>query len=74
MTAMTLAQAAALMRDGQTGLIPNHDTGRNLIGTLTDRGIAVRVVAEGESPNQRVGRFLSRERAEWRDIKLEHQT
>jgi CBS domain-containing protein len=60
-TDTTVAQAAALMRDEQIGFVPICDTGRTVIGTLTDRDIAVRVVAEGESPNEPVERFMSRD-------------
>jgi CBS domain-containing protein len=63
---MTVAQAAALMRDEQIGFIPVCDEGRNVIGTLTDRDIVVRVVAEGESPNEPVERFMSCEVVECR--------
>jgi CBS domain-containing protein len=62
----TVAQAAGLMRDEQIGFIPICDPGRNVIGTLTDRDIAVRVVAEGESPNESVERFMSHEVIECR--------
>jgi CBS domain-containing protein len=65
-TQTTVAQAAALMRDEQIGFLPICDEGRDVIGTLTDRDIAVRVVAEGESLNQPVERFMSREVVECR--------
>jgi CBS domain-containing protein len=46
---MMLSEAAALMRDGDFGLLP---VGQNdcLIGTITDRDIAIRAVAEGKDP------------------------
>jgi CBS domain-containing protein len=55
----TVAQAAALMRDEQIGFLPICDEGRNVIGILTDRDIAVRVVADGHSANEPVERFMS---------------
>jgi CBS domain-containing protein len=55
----TVAQAAALMRDEQIGFLPNCDESRNVIGTLTDRDIAIRVVADNQSANQSVERFMS---------------
>jgi CBS domain-containing protein len=55
----TVAQAAALMRDERIGFLPICDGARNVVGTLTDRDIAVRVVAENESANQPVERFMT---------------
>jgi CBS domain-containing protein len=55
----TVAQAAALMRDEQIGFLPICDEGRKVIGILTDRDIAVRVVAGGHSANEPVERFMS---------------
>ena len=55
----TVAEAAAIMRDEQIGFLPICDGARNVIGTLTDRDIAVRVVAENESANQPVARFMT---------------
>src|SRR5258707_8648667 len=55
----TVAEAATLMRDEQIGFLPICDEGRNVIGILTDRDIAVRVVAEGHSANEPVERFMS---------------
>src|ERR687889_86829 len=44
-----VAYAAKMMRDEDVGLAPIVE-GQKLIGTLTDRDIAVRVVAEGKDP------------------------
>ena len=55
----TVAQAAALLRDEQIGFLPICDPARNVIGTLTDRDIAVRVVADNHSANESVERFMS---------------
>jgi CBS domain-containing protein len=43
----TVEYAAKMMRDEDVGLAPIVD-GERLVGTLTDRDIAVRVVAEGK--------------------------
>jgi CBS domain-containing protein len=43
----TVADAAKLMRDEDAGLIPIVE-GKKLAGTITDRDIAIRVVAEGK--------------------------
>jgi CBS domain-containing protein len=47
----SVAYAAKMMRDEDVGLAPIVE-GEKLIGTLTDRDIAIRVVAEGKDPNQ----------------------
>ncbi len=46
---MTLREVAALMRDGDFGVLPvvEKET-RKLVGILTDRDIVVRAVAEGK--------------------------
>ncbi|MFL5936092.1 MAG: CBS domain-containing protein [Gaiellaceae bacterium] len=44
-----VAYAAKMMRDEDVGLAPILE-GQKLIGTLTDRDIAIRVVAEGKDP------------------------
>ena len=54
-------EAARLMRDEDAGLIPVVE-GEKLVGTVTDRDIAVRVVAEGRQPDSvTVGEIASRE-------------
>ena len=45
----SVAYAAKMMKDEDVGLAPIVE-GDRLIGTLTDRDIAVRVVAEGKDP------------------------
>jgi len=57
----SVAYAAKMMRDEDVGLAPivEHD---KLIGMLTDRDIAIRVLAEGRSPEQvTVGDVASRQ-------------
>ena len=54
-------EAARLMRDVDAGIIPVVE-GDKLIGTVTDRDIAIRVVAEGKDPETTtVGEIASRE-------------
>jgi CBS domain-containing protein len=43
------AEAAKLMKEADAGMIPVVDNG-NLLGTVTDRDIAIRLVAEGKDP------------------------
>jgi len=56
----TIAVAAALMRDEQVGFLPVCDTAGNVLGTITDRDIAIRVVAEYEPPDRPVDLFMTR--------------
>lgn len=50
-TDKTVAYAAKMMRDEDVGIAPIVE-GDRLVGVLTDRDIAVRVVAEGRDPKQ----------------------
>ena len=57
----SVIEAARLMRDEDAGIVPVVE-GEKLVGTVTDRDIAVRVVAEGKSPESvTVGEIASRE-------------
>jgi CBS domain-containing protein len=54
-------EAARVMRDENVGIVPMTE-GDRLVGTVTDRDIAVRVVAEGRDPESTtVGEIASRE-------------
>ena len=55
----TVTQAAMLMRDEQIGFLPICDQAGNVIGVLTDRDIAIRVVAENRSADEPVEEFMS---------------
>ena len=46
----TLKDAAQMMREGDFGLLPIGENDR-LVGTITDRDIAIRAVANGKDPN-----------------------
>ena len=48
-TSATVLDAARIMRDHDVGIVPIVD-GDRLVGTVTDRDIAIRVVAEGKDP------------------------
>ena len=55
------ADAARLMRDENVGIVPVVE-GERLVGTITDRDIALRVVADGKAPESTtVGEIASRE-------------
>lgn len=54
----TVVEAARIMRDQDTGIVPVVENER-LSGTLTDRDIAVRVVAEGRDPESTTVREIA---------------
>ncbi|HEX5737568.1 MAG TPA: CBS domain-containing protein [Hydrogenophaga sp.] len=56
----TLMEAAALMRDDDFGMLPVGENDR-MIGTLTDRDIAIRAVAEGMGCDTLVREVMSDE-------------
>lgn len=47
---MTLKEACQLLRDNDFGFLPIGENDR-LIGTITDRDICIRAIAEGKDPN-----------------------
>ena len=55
-------EAARLMKDEDIGIVPVVDgDGRQLVGVVTDRDIALRVVAEGRESDTRVRDVMSRD-------------
>ena len=50
---MTIAEAAKEMRDGDFGMMPVGENDR-MIGTISDRDIAIRAVAEGKDAGTKV--------------------
>jgi CBS domain-containing protein len=46
----TVARAAEIMKSEDTGIVPVVE-GERLLGTVTDRDITIRVVAEGRDPH-----------------------
>ena len=57
----TVENAAALMRDENLGFLPVTDAAGTCVGTVTDRDIAVRLVAERRSAVTRVRAVMSRD-------------
>jgi CBS domain-containing protein len=53
-----VADAAKLMKEADAGMIPVMDNG-NLLGTVTDRDIAIRIVAEGKDPQATLVREIA---------------
>ncbi len=57
----SVIDAARIMRDEDAGIVPIVE-GDRLVGTVTDRDIAIRVVAEGKDPKSTtIGEISSRE-------------
>jgi len=54
----SVVDAARIMRDENTGIVPVVENDR-LVGTLTDRDVAVRVVAEGRDPQSTTVREIA---------------
>ena len=57
---MSLREAARLMSDCDSGVLPVGDNDR-LVGMITDRDMAIRGLAEGLGPEAKVGEVMSRE-------------
>jgi CBS domain-containing protein len=57
----TVQDAARRMRDGGFGFLPVCDASRKALGTVTDRDLAVRILAEGRAPSTPVDAVLTRE-------------
>jgi CBS domain-containing protein len=57
-TDKSVAYAAKMLRDEDVGLAPIVE-GDRLVGTLTDRDIAIRVVAEGRDPESTMVREVA---------------
>jgi CBS domain-containing protein len=54
-------KAAGLMKDNHVGPIPVLDQERKLIGMVTDRDLAIKVVAEGRPADTKVSDVMSRD-------------
>ena len=57
----TIQKAAQLMREKNLGFLPVCDKGMHCIGTITDRDIAIRAVAEGLPSNTVVDTLMTAE-------------
>ena len=56
---MTIGEAAKKMRDGDFGMMPVGEADR-MIGTISDRDIAIRAVAEGKEDGTKVRDVMSK--------------
>jgi CBS domain-containing protein len=52
---------ARVMRDDNIGFVPICDASQKPVGAATDRDLAIRVLAEGKGPNERVAPFITRD-------------
>ncbi len=57
----TVQDCARMMRDENIGFIPICDEQGKPVGAITDRDIAVRVVAEGKTGSERARTFMTRD-------------
>ena len=58
---VSIREAASQMRDGDFGMMPVVDPKGGLIGTISDRDIAIRAVAHGLSVETKVRDVMSRD-------------
>lgn len=56
---MSIGEAAKRMRDGDFGMLPVGEDDR-MIGTISDRDIVIRAIAEGKDTNTRVRDVMSK--------------
>lgn len=58
----TIVQAARIMRDQDTGVVPVVDDSRKIIGLITDRDIVVRAIADGKDISKvRVNELMTKQ-------------
>jgi CBS domain-containing protein len=57
----TIRDCAKLMKQEDIGFVPICDEAGAPIGAVTDRDLAIRALAEGRSPDERVSAFMSRD-------------
>jgi len=55
----TARRAAEVMRDKDFGVVPVIDDARRVIGIVTDRDLAVRVISYGKTPDTRLGDVMT---------------
>jgi CBS domain-containing protein len=57
----TVQMAAKRMRDQKVGFLPVCDASKKVLGTVTDRDLTIRVLADGRSATTSIGDVLTRE-------------
>jgi CBS domain-containing protein len=57
----SVRDVARVMREENIGFVPICNEEGKPVGTITDRDLAIRVLADGRSADEKVGRFMTRE-------------
>src|SRR2546427_2290109 len=57
----SVQEAARRMREANVGILPVCDSSKKVLGAITDRDIAIRIVAEGRPPTTAAGDVMTRE-------------
>src|SRR5262245_12512464 len=57
----TAQHAAQMMRDRNLGFLPVCDASKHMLGTLTDRDLAIRLVADSLPASTRISQIMTRE-------------
>jgi CBS domain-containing protein len=57
----TVRAAARLMREDDIGFVPICDDDGRPQGAITDRDLVIRVIADGRSFDENIGRFMTRD-------------
>lgn len=58
---LSVKACARMMRDNNVGFLPIVDVDRQVVGVVTDRDLAVRVLAEGLAPETPVAKVMTRD-------------
>jgi IMP dehydrogenase len=58
---LSVRACAGMMRDNNIGFLPVVDAERQVVGVVTDRDLAVRVLSQGLSPDTPVGQVMTRD-------------
>jgi CBS domain-containing protein len=61
METLTVEACARMMKDNNIGFLPVVDTDKRVVGVITDRDLAVRVLAEGLQAETPVGNVMTRD-------------
>jgi CBS domain-containing protein len=57
----TVRDCARLMKDESIGFVPICGDSGEPVGAITDRDLAIRVLADGRSPDEKVSAFMTRD-------------
>jgi CBS domain-containing protein len=57
----SVLECAKLMRDESIGFVPICNEAMEPVGAITDRDLTIRVLADGRSPDEEIGAFMTRD-------------